>query len=555
MSSSQNQLPEAEVEMDDCIEVEEAMGTGAPPPPPPPRYGHLHHRNRHKTESEKRCDELHHQIEIKSYEQRIEHLSEHLKNKHLKEELQLKQQIYNTQYYLDNTPTEEQKAQLGNQYALNNLKHQVDRQEQKHSAEDTQWTLNTRIKQQTLEQEASFLEETLEQNRIRHMIEHKQTVKQLDDLDQQIDLDHQIETLNRDQQLADLAGRKRKRTLEETNQMLKLQQENEKLEKNPKRLRMEEENTILRLENEKEMLLESRNKRKYTNELSHLETQLKIHEAKLNLTNWANNTPTYLENPLQDYTSHTGKPMKEIVLSDRVIHLNGPIVYSTATHIRDRINYFNNQNNKLPIFLLIGYSPGGSVMAGYRITKAIESSEAPIYSVVQNFAASMAATIVTMTEHSYVLPDAIMLHHQMWGGSFGNITQLGEAHKFYKEWYNRFEQPVIDWINKRTGSNFTCEEWVKLMYENNSDGDWEEFGDNSVKIGWAKSVVNRIRETNQIKHPDLKKKEPKPPKSNGGCCSNDSEWQQNSVLPKLLPHDYYWIYNKENYYQIDKTGN
>ena len=50
------------------------------------------------------------------------------------------------------------------------------------------------------------------------------------------------------------------------------------------------------------------------------------------------------------------------------------------------------------IFIVIDTSPRGSVMAGYRILKAMESSDAPVHVVVKSFAASMAAAITTLGE-------------------------------------------------------------------------------------------------------------------------------------------------------------
>ena len=70
--------------------------------------------------------------------------------------------------------------------------------------------------------------------------------------------------------------------------------------------------------------------------------------------------------------------------------------------------------------------PGGSVMEGYRIVKAMQASKAPIHVVVKSFAASMAAVITTLAVHSYAYPNAVILHHQMSTGANGNMTQIKE---------------------------------------------------------------------------------------------------------------------------------
>ncbi|MEN9669593.1 MAG: hypothetical protein RLZZ386_1500, partial [Planctomycetota bacterium] len=86
--------------------------------------------------------------------------------------------------------------------------------------------------------------------------------------------------------------------------------------------------------------------------------------------------------------TYTIEPFKDGILtvSDRRIDLNGAIVSGTADAVCDRIDYFNNQNRTLPIFIIINNSPGGSVMAGYRILKSIETSDAPVHVVVKSFA-------------------------------------------------------------------------------------------------------------------------------------------------------------------------
>src|SRR6202044_541256 len=101
----------------------------------------------------------------------------------------------------------------------------------------------------------------------------------------------------------------------------------------------------------------------------------------------------------------------------------------------DRIHYFNNKDESLPIFLVIDYSPGGSVMEGYRIVKAMQASKAPVHVVVKSYAASMAAVITTLAPHSYVYPNAVILHHQMSDMAWGNLTQHKEQLKVMEEWY------------------------------------------------------------------------------------------------------------------------
>jgi ATP-dependent Clp protease, protease subunit len=148
-----------------------------------------------------------------------------------------------------------------------------------------------------------------------------------------------------------------------------------------------------------------------------LKTDLDLRAKKEDWKKEANREPDY---PLQ--------PFKDGVLtvSDRRITMNGPIVDGVADYVTERIHYFNNADETLPIFLVIDRSPGGSVMEGYRIVKAMQASKAPVHVIVKSYAASMAAVITTLAPHSYVYPNAVILHHQILSFAFGNLTAQKE---------------------------------------------------------------------------------------------------------------------------------
>ena len=131
-------------------------------------------------------------------------------------------------------------------------------------------------------------------------------------------------------------------------------------------------------------------------------------------------------------------------------------------------------------------------MAGYRILKAMEGSEAPIYVVVKSFAASMAATITTLAEKSFIYPNAIMLHHQIsqsFTFSSMNLTEQKENVEDLKKWWARLADPIAEKMG------ITSDEFIEMMYKKTVTGDWTEFGDDAVKLKWADHVVSRIHET------------------------------------------------------------
>jgi len=266
--------------------------------------------------------------------------------------------------------------------------------------------------------------------------------------------------------------------------------------------------------------------------LDKLKTELDLRDRKEDWKKQTNTDPVYSKNPFDEKSG-------ELIISDRRISLNGPILEKTADYVTDRIQYFNNISD-YPIFIVIDTSPGGSVMSGYRILKAMESSKSPVYVVVKSYAASMAAVITTLAEKSFVYPNAIILHHQMSSMSWGNMTQMKEQLELARQWEKRLDTPVV----KKMG--ITMDEFRKEMYEKNSDGDWQEFGDNAVKYKWADYVVNRIDETGVVKNPDYSDGTKKNFYSNEKTDENGNRYLS---LPRLEPFDFYFIYNPDRYYR------
>ncbi|MBK1792372.1 ClpP family protease [Persicirhabdus sediminis] len=252
---------------------------------------------------------------------------------------------------------------------------------------------------------------------------------------------------------------------------------------------------------------------------------------------YSNSDPVYLENPLKEDGT--------LVISDRRIALNGPISYGTADYITERINYYNNQDADQPIFIVIDTSPGGSVMAGYRILKAMEGSSAPIHVVVKSFAASMAASITTLAEHSYAYPNAIILHHQISSTFFFQKFNLTEQKEFYEDmqkWWQRLATPIA------AKMGITTDEFIEQMYKNSSKGDWSEFAEDAQKLKWVDHIVERLQETSLIKDPNAKAE---PTKTAFGQLEQqiDESGKPFVQLPRLTPKDFYFLYSPDQYYR------
>ncbi len=264
-----------------------------------------------------------------------------------------------------------------------------------------------------------------------------------------------------------------------------------------------------------------------------IKADLDLREKKELWRKQANREPEYLKDPFKNGV---------LTISDRRIAMDGPIVYGTADFVTERIHYFNNKSEELPIFLVIDRSPGGSVMEGYRILKAMQASKAPVHVVVKSYAASMAATIATLAPHSYAYPNAVILHHQIWSVTFGNPTQQKQQLDIIKEWDRRLREPIA----RKMGTS--VDKFTAEMYKQNVDGDWEEFADAAVKLKWIDSVVGEIKETGFLKEPEVAAEE-KPKLPFGLAEESDAKGDRFVRLPRLQHADAYFLYNRDGYYR------
>ncbi len=323
--------------------------------------------------------------------------------------------------------------------------------------------------------------------------------------------------------------------LETTKRQIALQQDLAKIEAEKDKLVQEGELSKARAD-------------KLTNDLKSAQTEAALEITKLQgditrietadkRSQFADAKPVFLKNPLKENGI--------LVVSDRRIPLNGLITTNTADFITSRIQYWNNKDRELPIFIVIDASPGGSVMAGYRILKAMESSDAPIHVVVKSFAASMAAAITTLAKESYAYPNAVILHHQISALVMGqlNLTQQREFHDESQRWWERFGTPIASKMG------ITPDEFIRKMYAQSSSGDWSEFGEQAKDLKWVNHIVSGIDETSFTKDPDSVGPT-KAAKQAALAEEVDASGKPFVWLPRLNPKDVYFLYNSDDYYRM-----
>jgi ATP-dependent Clp protease protease subunit len=343
----------------------------------------------------------------------------------------------------------------------------------------------------------------------------KQYLANLDTLTNRLQLENERSEQEQKKLLAELETKKAKLVLqnaifEEKNKEEQLKMESKMVNLVFEKTKLEFEKTRLKLEQEKLTIKISER------------TQLEKWDSQVN------KAKKYLINPIVNGV---------LVISDRKITLEQVIIPGTALSINERIYYFNNKSTEYPIFLVIDTCYGGSVMEGVKILEAIQASKAPVYVVVKTLAASMAAVITTLAEHSYAYPNAIIIHHQLSSSITGNQRQIKEQLEIVKTWAKRILKPVT----KKMG--ISLEEFVKKMYENSSTGDWHEFADVAVKLKWVNTIVKNILDSSIIKQPEEKTK------NSEGKEKIDSQGLRYIKLPSINPLDAYYLYNPLSYYR------
>ncbi|MCK5876139.1 MAG: ATP-dependent Clp protease proteolytic subunit [Candidatus Marithrix sp.] len=388
---------------------------------------------------------------------------------------------------------------------------------------DTLQLKNELVAEQNLEKLARLVaekEKLLVENEL-ETAKHQQLVSNLEAVKTRLELESQIHDYEKKQMLL---------SLEKEHEQLAMQNSIVAEKNKHEELKIQLEAALLNFEMIK--LEYERNKR--TLMLEELGEKIADRDQKEIWNSQVNKTTKYLKDPFVD---------GHLIISDRRIELEEVIFSGTAAYVNERIHYFNNKSSEYPIFLVIDSCYGGSVMEGSKILEAMESSQAPVYVVVKALSASMAAIITSLADHSFAYPNAIIVHHQMMSFMFGNRTQIEEELEMSREWTKRIMQPVADKMG------ITMDEFVKKMYENNSSGNWYEFGDDAVEVKWVDTIVKDIRDTSFDHRPVEMEESENEIFIFAKKEKTDSQGNRYVELPNLAPLDVYYLYNPHNYYR------
>lgn len=114
-----------------------------------------------------------------------------------------------------------------------------------------------------------------------------------------------------------------------------------------------------------------------------------------------------------------GNKYDSILDEARYIHLYSPIDNELAKEINTKLMGMAIESARKPIFLEIN-SPGGSVADGIAIMNTILQLPAPVITIINGEAASMAGFIAVVGDKRYITPNSYFMAHIMYDEVGGN---------------------------------------------------------------------------------------------------------------------------------------
>ena len=127
----------------------------------------------------------------------------------------------------------------------------------------------------------------------------------------------------------------------------------------------------------------------------------------------------------------------------RTIILNVEVTQESAELVSMLIMKLNMDDSVSPIYLMLD-SPGGDILYGKRIIGAIQTSEAPVISIISGVCASMCAQIHERTYKRYMLPGTTIMFHPGWSQTEGKLQEIHSFISFVLREYMRMSASVAD---------------------------------------------------------------------------------------------------------------
>lgn len=376
------------------------------------------------------------------------------------------------------------------------------------------------LKSAEKKQELSTLKNKIKELKTELELARKKTKKAIQEAQNQkkkIESELDLEKTKKKSELSDL-----KLKLQETELKQQLAQlETKLMQANLQKKQLEQKIELAKIESEK----------------AEMDAEISLRQTRQKWKSEVSKPIDYIQNPLQNDT---------LYITDRRVRLDGPIISETGDWVSKRLHYFNNQSEDKPIFIIINESPGGSVMEGFRIIKTMNSIDAPVFVVVKERAASMAAGITALADRSFAYPNAIILHHEIQASMGGSLKENEAKLEMMQKWFKRVAGPVAEKMN------MSLEEFRKQMYEENPNGNWQEFATEAKDLNWVDDIIKNIQDVGVREEPS---DEPPSPSvffmkdDKKGKLKKDDQGRYYRKLPPLRPFDFYYMFDPNNFYR------
>jgi len=178
----------------------------------------------------------------------------------------------------------------------------------------------------------------------------------------------------------------------------------------------------------------------------------------------------------------------------RRISLNGPVSDSSVNKLLLQINTLNVIDDKKPITMHID-SPGGGVLAGLNLINGMNSSVAPINTVCDGWAMSMAAVVLSNGVKREANKGCVFMIHEVGSGANGGQTT---QHIKWAEAVVNIENILATMLSENSGLSIKD---VRTVWE------YETFynAHETVALGFADAVTSMpktVREAGSKAIPD-----------------------------------------------------
>lgn len=177
------------------------------------------------------------------------------------------------------------------------------------------------------------------------------------------------------------------------------------------------------------------------------------------------------------------------LLKERIIFLGGPINDPVANVVIAQLLFLESQDQKADIKLYIN-SPGGSVTAALAIYDAMQYLKPDVSTICVGLAASAAAVLLSSGAKGkrYVLPNAEIMIHQVFGGAEGQAIEI----KIEAEHIIRVKGRINEILARHTGQPVT-------KIENDTDRNFYMTADEAMRYGIVDEIIRSKTTRNSTK--------------------------------------------------------